>query len=199
VSGARVIAVAATAAAVGLAATGCGATRTLSGPTTATGTRAAASSTAAGSPTSRATRSRARRHRRVAGPPLRTRQSLRTHGADLTVTVLRVLALSHTGSAALPGNRQVGVQLRIANQAGQTYDSTSSGDVSVVLSSGQSEPLDVRSGPCMTPLVDFESMIGSGDVRTGCVGFSVPRGARVLGVRFSPHAQVTGTLTWRVG
>ena len=140
-----------------------------------------------------------RRVRRLSAPALGARQPVRTHGAELTVTVTRVRSLTATRTPALPGTRQVGVLLRIANQSGQTYDSTSSGDVSLVLSSGAAAPLDVRSGLCTTPLVDFESMIGSGDVRRGCAAFSIPRGVRVLGVRFSPHAQAAQTLTWRVG
>ena len=119
-------------------------------------------------------------------------------GANLTVTVTRVLALAHTGTAALPGTRQVAVELRIANQSGATYDSTASGDVSVVPSAGQAEPLDVRTGPCTTQLVDFESHVYSGSVRDGCVAFSLPRHARVLAVRFSPQSRARGTLTWRV-
>jgi len=135
----------------------------------------------------------------VNGPPLGARQAVRTGGADLTVTVLRVLRLVHTGSPPLPGTRQVGVELRIANQHGATYDSTASGDVSLVLSAGRAEPLDVRRGPCQTPLVDFESIVSAGSVRTGCVAFSVPRRARVLGVRFSPHSRARGRLAWRAG
>jgi hypothetical protein len=139
-----------------------------------------------------------RRRRTVSGPPVGARQEVHTGGSDLTVTILRVLSLGETGSPVLPGTRQVGVELRIANQAGATYDSTSSGDVSLVLSHGAGTPLDVRRGPCETMLVDFESIVSAGSVRSGCVAFSVPRGARVTGVRFSPDSRPPGTLTWRV-
>jgi hypothetical protein len=135
----------------------------------------------------------------VPGPHVGARRGVHVGATRLTVTILRVVALTHTGSAALPGTRQVGVELRIANQSGPTYDSTSSGDVSLVLSRGQGEPLDVRTGVCETPLVDFESILSAGSVRSGCVAFSVPRAARVIGVRFSPHSRAPGTLTWRVG
>jgi hypothetical protein len=140
----------------------------------------------------------------VRGPRVGTRQSVHVGGTDLTVTMLRVLDLARAGSsvprsAMLPGTRPVGVELRIANQSGPTYDSTSSGDVSVVLSHGDGEPLQIRAGVCETPLVDFESMLSAGTVRSGCVAFSVPRAARVIGVRFSPHSRAPGTLTWRVG
>ncbi len=157
----------------------------------------AATSAPAGSTSTTTTRASRPARPVVRGASLGTRQAVHTHGAELTVTVTRVLALSHTRTPALPGTRQVGVLLRIANQSGETYDSTSSGDVSLRLARGQAQPLDVRAGPCMTPLVDFESMIGSGDVRSGCAAFSVPRGVRVLAVRFSPHARTPGTLTWR--
>jgi hypothetical protein len=185
--------------AVGLA--GCGG----SGRGSTTGSPSS-STTASGSPSSSSTHTtrgsaapaQAKAPRAVHGPPVGTRQQVHTHGADLTVTVTRVLTLTHTHTPALAGTRQVGVSLRIANQAGETYDSTSSGDVSVVLSVGQAEPLFVRAGACTTPLVDFESMIESGDVRSGCVAFSVPRRARIVGVRFSPHARTAGMLSWRV-
>jgi hypothetical protein len=145
------------------------------------------------------THRRGRRAPVVRGPRVGARQGLHTGGTYLTVTVLRVLALTDTGSPVLPGTRQVGVELRIANQRGEAYDSTASGDLSLVLSAGESQPLDIRHGPCTTPLVDFESMIYAGDVRSGCVAFSVPRRARVLGVRFSPHSRSPGRLTWRTG
>jgi hypothetical protein len=120
-----------------------------------------------------------------------------TNTGHLTVTVDRVLALAHPGTALLPGTRAVGVQVTIDNHGPETYDSTASGDLSVVVSHGQSAPLDVREGPCETQLQDFESAIYPGAVRLGCVGFSVPRSARVLAARFSPDSREPGTLTWR--
>jgi hypothetical protein len=193
-----------------LAVAGCGGSGGAAASTGAGASTGAAASTSAastGGGSASATRARTGTPRTstaaarpvVRGPRIGARQTVHTHGAALTVTVLRLAALTHTGASPLPGTRQVGVELRIANQSGQTYDSTSSGDVSLVLSTGQAEPLDVRTGPCTTPLVDFESMIESGDVRGGCVAFSVPRSARVLGVDFSPHGRAPGTLTWRAG
>ena len=207
----RLGAAVAAAVAVGVALAGCGgsgssgggsgsATAAGSGSTTAAGR--GSSTTARSTTTVRSTSTHARPRRSgpvVRGPRVGARQAVHTGGAELTVTVLRVLRLSHTGSPRLPGTRQVGVELRIANQHGATYDSTASGDVSLVLSSGRGEPLDVRRGPCETPLVDFESIVSAGSVRTGCVAFSVPRRARVIGVRFSPHSRPRGALTWRTG
>lgn len=179
------------AAAMGLAGCGGSGSATRSSPTRA--------STPTSGPPAPVHRTRTR-DRASAGPSVGATQSVHADGAHLTVTVPRVIdPLTATGSPSLPGTRQVGVALRIANQAGATYDSTASGDVSVVVSSGRTAPLYVRSGVCQTPLTDFESLIGSGAVRSGCVAFSVPRHARLLAVRFSPHARATGSVTWRIG
>lgn len=116
----------------------------------------------------------------------------------LSVTVTRVDgSLSGTRAALVPGTRAAAVQLTIRNDSGQTYDSTASGDVSVITSSGMSAPLFIRQGACQTPLTDFESLIGVGETRSGCVGFTISRGARVVGVRFSPHSRPPGSVIWR--
>lgn len=156
-------------------------------------------------PTSRSTssarRDRPPRPRRVPAAraiPVGRPQRVHAGSSILSVTVTRVDgSLSGTGAALLPGTRATGVQLTIRNDSGQTYDSTASGDVSVIISSGMAAPLFIRQGPCQTPLTDFESLIGVGETRSGCVGFTVPRGARVVGVRFSPHSRPPGNVTWR--
>jgi hypothetical protein len=105
--------------------------------------------------------------------------------------------LRATGSALLPGTRAAGVQVAIHNAGGSTYDSTASGDWSLMTTAGLASPLFVRHGVCETPLADFESLIGVGETRSGCVAFSVPRRARILSVRFSPHSRARGTVAWR--
>lgn len=116
----------------------------------------------------------------------------------LAVTVTRVYPrLTGTGAALLPGAQAVGVQITIRNERGATYDSTASGDVSVITSTGMPAPLYIKLGACQTPLTDFESLIGVGETHSGCVGFAIPSGARVLAVRFSPHSRAPGSVTWR--
>jgi hypothetical protein len=99
--------------------------------------------------------------------------------------------------ALLPGHRAVGVQVTIRAVAGATYDSTASGDWSILTTAGLASPLFVRQGICETQLADFESLIGVGESRDGCVAFTVPRHARTLSVRFSPHSRARGTVAWR--
>jgi hypothetical protein len=126
--------------------------------------------------------------------------ALRVHAGSSTllVTVTRVLdPLTGTGSALLPGHRAAGVQVTIRAVAGATYDSTASGDWSILTTAGLASPLFVKQGVCQTPLADFESLIGVGESRDGCVAFTVPRHARILSVRFSPHSRAPGTVAWR--
>jgi hypothetical protein len=186
----------------GLTVVGCGGSGSSGGSSsTGSGTSTAAATAPATTSTTSSAHAGAhhKRPRRVIhGPRVGARQGVHTDGTDLTVTILRVLGLTDTCSPTLPGTRQVGVELRIANQAGATYDSTASGDVSLVLAAGEAEPLDIRRGVCETPLQDFESIVSAGSVRTGCVAFSVPKRARVIGVRFSPHSRPRGALTWRI-
>jgi len=58
-------------------------------------------------------------------------------------------------------------------------------------------PLAVKSGVCETPLVDFESAIYGGDVRPGCVAFSLPAHAKIAAVVFSPHSNAAKAVRWR--
>jgi hypothetical protein len=128
------------------------------------------------------------------GTPLRVHAGTST----LLVTVTRVLdPLTGTGSALLPGHRATGVQVTIRAAAGATYDSTASGDWSILTTAGLASPLFVKQGVCATPLADFESLVGVGESRDGCVAFSVPRHARIVSVRFSPHSRARGTVAWR--
>jgi hypothetical protein len=150
--------------------------------------------------TTRATRRKPRRAGRVPAHAAPVGRPQRVHAGSsiLSVTVSKVYgSLSGTGSALLPGAHAAGVQLTIRNDSGATYDSTASGDVSVITSSGAAAPLFIRQGVCQTQLTDFESLIGVGETRTGCVGFTVPHGARVVGVRFSPHSRAPGSVAWR--
>ncbi len=179
-----------------LGAAGCGGSR--SGATAGTAGR---SSTQASSSTAHTSTRRAPagdRRPRPPGAPVGA--ALRVHAGTsaLLVTVSEVLdPLPDAGSALLAGQRAAGVRVMIRDEKGSTYDSTASGDWSLVTTAGRASPLFVRHGVCQTPLTDFESLIGVGESRSGCVAFSVPRRARILSVRFSPHSRARGSVAWR--
>lgn len=173
-----------------LAAAGCGGSGTSHTATSAPpSTTTTSSRTAAPAPRPRP---------RPMGARVGTTQRVHAGSSTLEVTVTRVLdPLGDSGAALLPGMRAVGVMVAIRDVSGGTYDSTASGDWSVTSTAGKASPLFIRRGVCQTPLVDFESLIGADESRSGCVGFSVRRGARIVAVRFSPHARAPGTATWR--
>jgi hypothetical protein len=189
------------AAAIALIVAGCGgsaasssAQRTAASAQGTTASRTTTASTSAGPPARPA-----RRHRpRPRGAPVGSTLRVNAGTSMLSVTVTKVLdPLGDGGAALVPGTRAVGVLVTIRNDAGATYDSTASGDLSVVTSAGTASPLFIRQGVCQTPLTDFESLISVGEAHAGCVGFAVARHARVVSIRFSPHSRAPGSVTWR--
>ena len=86
--------------------------------------------------------------------------------------------------------------MQIRNAGPDVYDSSATGDISVVPSSGAVTPVLATRGPCKTPLEDFDRYITEGEDRVGCVVFAVSRAATIEAVRFSPHAQAAGRLVW---
>jgi outer membrane lipoprotein SlyB len=184
----------ATVAAVALA--GCGGGASASSTYSASSSRTTITKSTTTRPAPHKARSSGRLPAHVA--PVGRAQRVHAGGSTLSVTVAKVYgSLSGTGAALLPGTRAAGVELTIRNDAGATYDSTASGDVSVIISSGAAAPLFIKQGVCQTQLTDFESLIGVGESHSGCVSFAIPRRARVVGVRFSPHSRALGSVTWR--
>jgi hypothetical protein len=183
-------------AAVTLCVAGCGGTGHSLTTTTATSASPTSSTTTAA--TTSAPPRRRRRPPRPLGAPVGAAQHVDAGTSQLLVTVSKVLdPLTGTGSSLLPGHRATGVQVTIHVLSGATYDSTASGDWSIRSTAGLASPLFVKQGVCETPLADFESLIGVGESRDGCVAFSVPRHARILSVRFSPHSRAKGSVAWR--
>jgi hypothetical protein len=187
----------------GAAIAGCGGSGG-SGPSssssTTTATTTTSSSTSSTSTTSSTTRHKRHKRHRPKPPAVGQTQQLTAYGSMLHVTVTKVIdPLPYHGANVVPGTRPVGVEVRIAVVGGATYDSTASGDWSLELApaSADATPLAVKSGVCETPLVDFESAIYGGDVRPGCVAFSVPAHAKITAVVFSPHSNAAQAIRWR--
>jgi hypothetical protein len=123
---------------------------------------------------------------------------VRAGASALSVAVVRVIdPLRDSGAALLTGTRAVGVLVRIRNDGPGVYDSSATGDISLVPTAGTTTPVFASRGICQTPLRDFDNYIAAGEVRTGCVAFAIEREAKLLAVRFSPHGQTAGRLAWR--
>jgi hypothetical protein len=133
-------------------------------------------------------------------PRVGAAQRVPAGGTTLSVTVERVLdPLDGSGAALLPHTRAVGVIAVIRNAGPGVYDSSSTGDFSVVPSSGTATPVFAPTGVCQTPLRDWDNEISPGGERSGCVAFALGTKAKVADVRFSPHARAAGRATWAVG
>lgn len=181
----------------------CGSGAGSSSAPTASGPTVTTRSTATSASTSASTSTGARQTGPVparGAPPIGVTQHTSSRGAHLDVTVVHLIdPLRNSGAALLGGTRAIAVLVRIANNGPAIYDSSATGDFSVVSSGGVVTPVFVPNGICQTPLRDFDNYIVGGDIRTGCVAFAVGARERVLSVRFSPHAAAAGRLTWRVG
>lgn len=124
-------------------------------------------------------------------------QKVDAGGARLTVTLRGVIDPLRASGAVLPaGTRAVGVIFQIRSAGPRLYDSSATGDISLAVSGGVVTPVLATRGVCRTPLEDFDRYITAGEDRIGCVVFAVPDGATLDAVRFSPHAQRRGRLTW---
>ena len=152
--------VAATIALAGFSVTGCG-----SGSSSSSIARHALTTT----PRTRSTRSTPPRKPPLlpAGKWIGATQPVRTSGTTLSVTVSRVIdPLLGSRAALLAGDRAVGVLVRIDNDGPGIYDSSATGDISILPSSGTATPVYALRGICQTPLRDFDNYITEGEVRT---------------------------------
>jgi hypothetical protein len=126
-----------------------------------------------------------------------TVQRVDAAGAELAVTLRRVIDPLRGSGAELPAHaRAVGVIVQIRSSGPKVYDSSATGDISVLTSGGVVTPVLAIRGICRTPLDDFDRYITPGEDRIGCVVFAVADGATLDAVRFSPHAHRRGRLTW---
>lgn len=134
---------------------------------------------------------------RGALPQVGDTQRVVTSGSRLAVTLRRVVDPLRGSGAQLPaGTRAVGVIIQISSSGPRVYDSSATGDITVVASDGVVTPVLATHGMCRTPLDDFDRYITAGEDRIGCVVFAVANGATLDAVRFSPHAHRLGRLTW---
>ncbi len=108
-------------------------------------------------------------------------------GTTLMVTIRSVIdPLRRSGTQVVPGMKPVAILVAVQNAGPGGYDSSATGDFSLDSAAGQAAPLFVAAGACKTPLQDFMNAIGAGEMRTGCVAFSIPSGQQPTTVGFAP-------------
>jgi hypothetical protein len=104
--------------------------------------------------------------------------------------------LRGSGAKLQRGTRAVAVIVQIRSSGPAIYDSSATGDISLVTSGGPVTPVLATRGVCTTPVNDFDRYITTGEDRVGCVAFAVADTATLDAVRFLPHARLRGRLTW---
>jgi hypothetical protein len=130
-------------------------------------------------------------------PPVGRTQRVDSAGAGLRVKLREVIdPLRGSGAQLPPGTRAVGVIVQIRSSGPAVYDSSATGDISLMVSGGPVTPLLATRGVCRTPLNDFDRYITAGEDRVGCVVFAVSDAATLDAVRFLPHAHLQGQLIW---
>jgi Domain of unknown function (DUF4352) len=108
-------------------------------------------------------------------------------GTTLIVTIRSVIdPLTDSGTQVVPGMKPVAILVSVRNAGPGSYDSSATGDFSLDSAAGQAAPLFVTKGACQTPLRDFMNAVAAGELRTGCVAFSIPSGQRPTSVGFAP-------------
>jgi hypothetical protein len=190
----------------GLIASACGGSHTTTTTRTVTPVASATThTTSATTHTTSATTGTSTRTHRTPPPPALPRvgagRRVPAPGTTLIVTIRSLIdPLRDSGTLAVPGMKPVGVLVAVRNVGPGGYDSSATGDFSLDSSAGKAPPLFVSKGVCQTPLQDFMNAIGPGELRTGCVAFSIPSGQRPTTVGFAPDGGSGGRRRlWSVG
>jgi hypothetical protein len=169
----------------GLTPSACGASQT------STTTRTISIPASATAPSTRATTKPSAPARRtappVALPHVGSSQRVPAAATTLIVTIRSVIdPLRGSGTQVAPGMKPVAILVSVRNAGPGPYDSSATGDFSLDSAAGQGSPLFVQKGACQTPLRDFMNAIAAGELRTGCVAFSIPSDQRPTTVGFAP-------------
>jgi hypothetical protein len=168
----------------GLTASACGASHTT------TTTRTVSAPVPPATPTTKATTTSTPAHTAPPVPSLPhigASQRVSAPGTTMVVTIRSLIdPLRDSGAHLTPGMKPVAILVAVRNAGPGGYDSSSTGDFSLDSVTGQANPVFVPRGVCQTPLQDFMNAIGPGEVRTGCVAFSIPNDQRPTTVGFAP-------------
>ena len=124
-----------------------------------------------------------------------------TSGTQLDVTLTKVIdPASGANSYSKPasGTHFVGIKLRVQNMAPSTYQNNANNETTITLSSGKT--LHANYNP-IASCGNFDSgqvKVKSGATSTGCVTFQVPKGAKVIQVRYGNTVFPGVTAQWSI-
>jgi Domain of unknown function (DUF4352) len=120
-------------------------------------------------------------------PRLGASRRVRAPGTTLLVTIRSIIdPLRNSAAQAGPGTKAVAIRVAVRDLGPDGYDSSATGDFSLTSATGEASPVFVAKGVCQTPLQDFMNAIAPGQLRTGCVAFSIPNRQQPITVGFAP-------------
>lgn len=121
-------------------------------------------------------------------------------GTVLVVKVTKVIdPLRGSGAKVPAGMEPVAVLITARNAGPNPYDSSATSDFSLLSAAGHATPVYAPAGVCQTYVQDFMNELGTGQTRTGCIAYLLPRGYAPTTVRFSPDGGSGGhAVSWVV-
>ena len=124
-----------------------------------------------------------------------------TGGTQLDVTLTKVInPASGASSYSKPasGKHFVGVKLRVQNQALSTYQNNANNETTITLSSGKTLGANYNPIANCGNFDNGQIKVKSGATITGCVTFQVPKGAKVIRVRYGNTVFPGVTAQWSI-
>jgi hypothetical protein len=124
-----------------------------------------------------------------------------TSGTQLDVTLTKVIdpaSGANAYSKPTSGEHFVGIKLRVQNVAPSTYQNNANNETTITLSNGKT--LHANYNP-IANCGNFDSgqiKVKSGATNTGCVTFQVPKGAKVIQVRYGNTVFPGVTAQWSI-
>ena len=124
-----------------------------------------------------------------------------TSGTKLDVVVEQVIdpaSGANTYSTPAAGKQFVGVKLRVENTANTSYQNNANNETTVILSNGHTTVADFNPIAGCGNFDNGQIQLATGASATGCVTFQVPKGQKVLTVRYGNTVFPGTTAAWHV-
>jgi len=124
-----------------------------------------------------------------------------TSGTQLDVTLTKVIdPASGASSYSKPasGKHFVGVKLRVQNQASGTYQNNANNETTITLSNGKTLHANYKPIANCGNFDNGQIKVKSGATSTGCVTFQVPKGPKVIEVRYRNTVFPGTTAQWSI-
>jgi hypothetical protein len=124
-----------------------------------------------------------------------------TSGTQLDVTITKVIdpaSGANSYSEPASGKHFVGVKLRVQNQAPSIYQNNANNETTITLSNGKTIHADYNPIANCGNFDNGQIKVKSGAASTGCVAFQVPKGQKVIEVKYRNTVFPGITAQWNI-